>query len=292
MPHVAFVTYAGLPELSADDRLAADALRRLGARVESVVWDAHGIPWSLFDAIVVRSCWDYHVRPMEFRAWLDDVERSGAPLWNPAPLLRWNMEKTYLRELEARGVPVVPTQWVERGTEPSLGALLAREGWSDAVVKPVLSASAHETWRTGVSEAAEDEERFRGLLARGDVMVQPFVGAVRDEGEWSLLFFGGVFSHAVVKRPANGDFRVQESFGGVARQEHPQPGLLAEAQAVVDLVSRPWLYARVDGCVVDGRFLLMELEMLEPSLFLASDPRGAARFAEAILAVGESRGVR
>jgi hypothetical protein len=292
MPHVAFVTYAALPELSADDRLAADALRRLGARVESVAWDAPGVPWSSFDAIVVRSCWDYHVRPLEFRAWLDDVERSGARLWNPAPLLRWNMEKTYLRELEARGVAVVPTRWVERGAEPSLVSLLAREGWSDAVVKPVLSASAHETWRTGAGQAAADEERFRGLLARGGVMVQPFLGAVRDEGEWSLLFFGGAFSHAVVKRPADGDFRVQESFGGVARREHPQPALLAQAQAVADLVPGPWLYARVDGCVVDGRFLLMELEMLEPSLFLASDPRAAPRFAEAILAAGGPRRVR
>jgi hypothetical protein len=283
MPRVAFITYAAMPELSADDRIGADALRKRGVAVESVVWDSPAVAWNSYDAIVVRSCWDYHVRAEEFRRWLDAVEVSGTPIWNPASILRWNMEKTYLRDLEARGIPIVATRWIEGGDGTSLDAILKEEGWRDAVVKPVLSASAYETWRTSSEQAHQDEDRFRALVERGGVMVQPFLPAVGGEGEWSLLFFAGNFSHAVLKRAARGDFRVQESFGGVASSRAPGERLLAQARAVVDAVPRPWLYARVDGCVVEDRFLLMELEMLEPSLFLSRDPAAPGRFADGVV---------
>jgi hypothetical protein len=283
MPHIAFVTYTAVPELSADDRLGVEALQQLGARVDSVVWDAPKVRWNSFDAVVVRSCWDYHLRPREFRAWVDVVEKARALVWNPPAILRWNMEKTYLRDLEARGVPIVPTRWLDRGDSRTLRTVLGEEGWSDAVVKPVLSASAYQTWRTAEAGGARDEKRFRALLVRGGVMVQPFLSEVREMGEWSFLFFRGSFSHAVLKRPTGEDFRVQESFGGIARAQRPSAALLAEAQAVVDAVPGPWLYARVDGCVVGGRFQLMELEMLEPSLYLGSDRRAPRRFAQAIL---------
>jgi glutathione synthase/RimK-type ligase-like ATP-grasp enzyme len=283
MPHIAFVTYTAIPDLSADDQLGVAALQQLGARVESVVWDAPNVQWKSFDAIVVRSCWDYHLRPREFRGWIDAVERAGAPVWNPPAMLRWNMEKTYLRDLEARGVPIVPTRWLDRGDARTLRSVLVEEGWSDAVVKPVLSASAFQTWRTSEAGGARDEQRFRALLVRGGVMVQPFLSEVREMGEWSFLFFRGSFSHAVLKRPTGEDFRVQESFGGIARAQRPSAALLAEAKAVVDAVPSPWLYARVDGCVVDGHFQLMELEMLEPSLYLGSDRRAPVRFAQAVL---------
>jgi glutathione synthase/RimK-type ligase-like ATP-grasp enzyme len=204
------------------------------------------------------------------------------------------MDKRYLRALAGRGVPVVPTAWVERGDARPLAGILAAHGWRDAVVKPVVSASAHATWRTGASASAgadagaEAEARFRAQCADGAVMVQPFLEVIRDGGEWSLVFVDGAFSHAVRKRPAPGDFRVQQEHGGSAEPAAAPAALvahgraaLAAAQAAAGSASGA-LYARVDGCETDAGFLLMELELLEPSLFLGADDGAAARLAAAI----------
>lgn len=287
-PRIALVTHAGLPELAADDRLAVRALAERGAEVRVLAWDDPQAAWDGFDVVLIRSTWNYTERHDDFLAWLDRMEREGVPLWNPPALARWNATKRYLRELEDAGVAVVPTRWVERSEGVALGALLAAQGWDGAVVKPVVSANARDTWTTSRAATAGDEGRFRDLVARGAVMVQPFVEEVRTEGEWSLLFFGGALSHALVKRPARGDFRVQEPYGGTASAATPDPATLAAAHAALAAVPHPWLYARVDGVRIGGAFHVMEMEMLEPSLFLATDPEGApGRLADAVLAVAE-----
>jgi glutathione synthase/RimK-type ligase-like ATP-grasp enzyme len=197
-------------------------------------------------------------------------------------VLRWNSRKTYLRELEAAGVPTVPTHFVEKGGE-SLARVLRETGWDEVVVKPVVSASAYETWRASRATLAQDDARYALLLAEGAVMVQPFLPGIMTEGEWSLCFFAGRYSHAVLKRPRPGDFRVQADHGGQYTAEEPSRQLVAEAGAALRAAGRRTLYARVDGCVMDGAFRLMELELLEPGLFLATHPAAAARFAEAVL---------
>lgn len=290
---VALVTHAGLPELAPDDRLVLPAFAARGAEVSVVAWDDPSVAWDGFDVALIRSTWNYTERHDDFLGWLDRMEEEGVPLWNPPALARWNATKRYLRELEEAGVAVVPTRWVEPGEEAPLAALLAEEGWDGAVVKPVVSANARDTWTTSRAAAAEDERRFRALVARGAVMVQPFVEEVRTEGEWSLLFFGGALSHTLVKRPASGDFRVQEPYGGTAASATPDNETVAAARAALAAVPHPWLYARVDGVRIGGRFHVMELEMLEPSLFLATDPDGApGRLADAVIAAaGEVAGV-
>jgi glutathione synthase/RimK-type ligase-like ATP-grasp enzyme len=281
---VTFVTYHALPHLSDDDRLAADALAQRGVDVVPARWDDPAVRWEAFDLVVVRSCWDYHLRAPEMRAWLDRLDATGARTWNPTALLRWNMDKRYLRDIAARGIPVVPTRWVAAGDDVTLAGALAERGWARAVVKPVVSASAHDTWVTTADRAVEDEARFREV-ARGGAMVQGFVDAVVEDGEWSVIFFRGRFSHAVLKRPRAGDFRVQAEKGGTATLTEPPPGLVDAAMRALAAAPTPTLYARVDGCMVDGAFVLMELELLEPSLFLACDPTAAARFADAIVDV-------
>ena len=285
MPHVAFVTSAELAALTDDDRLAVDALAGLGLDVVPAVWDDASLDWTAFAAVVVRSPWDYFYRASEFAPWIDRLAALRAPLWNPAPLLRWNMDKRYLRELERAGVRCVPTHWAEgtSGAGDSLGEVLRRNGWARAVVKPLVSGGAHETWKVG-SPDAESEARFRRLAASG-AMVQPFVDEIVTEGEWSLLFFAGEYSHAVRKRPRAGDFRVQEAHGGVIVPAEPPPALLAAAREVLARVGGPWLYARVDLCRHAGDWALMELEMLEPSLFLGADAGAPARFARAVAAL-------
>jgi glutathione synthase/RimK-type ligase-like ATP-grasp enzyme len=279
-PRLAFATWRGLPELTADDRLAAEALRRRGATVHPLLWDAPGVDGAGFDAVIVRSVWDYHLRPVEFLAWVERLERAGTLLLNPPAVLRWNHHKSYLRDLAARGVATVPTVWLERGAEVDLGGLLADRGWAEAVVKPAISASAHETWVTSPSRVSTDHQgRLRGLLLAGDALVQPLVPEVRHQGEWSLLFLGGKFSHAMLKRPREGDFRVQEELGGSARPEEPSSALVEQARQALAAAPAPCLYARVDGVERDGRLVLMELELIEPVLYFGADPGAADRFA-------------
>ncbi len=280
---IAFATHTGLGELTVSDRLAAEELHRRGGSVVPIPWSSPE-DWRRFDAVVIRATWDYYTRPEEFRRWLRALEDQRVSLWNPAPLALWNLHKGYLRDLEHAGVPVVPTAWVsELGPEGSLAQLARARGWTDVVIKPAISANAHQTWRTSGQLQDDDERRFRTLVDMGEVMVQPVIDSLLQEGELSFVFLGGAFSHAVLKRPASGDFRVQSSLGGtVARVDAPEEWV-DQARAVVDAVRGPWLYARVDGCIVDRRLVLMELEMLEPDLFLNLEAQAPGRFADALL---------
>lgn len=282
MPTIAFVTYHGAPDLTADDRLAISPLGRHGFEVAAVEWNARDVRWNDYAAVVIRSCWDYHLAPDAFGAWIGEMERDGIPLWNPSALVRWNLAKTYLRDL---GVPIPPTAWIARSQDISLGSILREAGWDGAVVKPTISASAASTWTTSLAEAASHESEFRRMLVRGDVMVQRFEPAIVSHGEWSLLFFGGEFSHAVIKRARPGDFRVQHQHGGTAVPAQPPSRVLAAAERALERMADPWLYARVD--LVEGKddVLLMELEMIEPQLFLSDDPAAPGRFAAAIASV-------
>ena len=282
MKRIALATAAKLPTLNDDDRLLVPALAELGFTAVPGVWDAPEVCWDECHGVLVRSCWDYHHRLEEFLAWVTRLERAGVPLWNSPALLKWNIHKGYLRDLAARGVPIVPTRWLERGAPVDLARLLRDAGWREAVVKPAVSASATDTWRTSAATAAADQSRLETLLRAGDVMVQPFIDEVCDPGEWSLMFFGSRFSHAVRKRPAPADYRVQWEFGGTAAPLAPPPRLIADAEAVMAAVPSHPLYARVDGVERDGRLILMELELIEPHLFLGWDASAPGRLAAAL----------
>jgi glutathione synthase/RimK-type ligase-like ATP-grasp enzyme len=281
MKEVAFATCAAYPALVEDDRLVLEPLRARGIEVTPVVWDAPG-RYPRERPVVIRSCWDYHRKPAEFVQWARGLSGDGVALWNPAPVVDWTHDKSYLRDLEAKGVRIPQTAWVKPGAEVDLATVLADRGWPKAVVKPPVSASA---WRTFVTEphtASDHEPAWRELLLDSGAMVQEFVSEVQTAGEWSLLFFGGEFSHAVLKRPRDGDFRVQSELGGTAVPADPPAPLLDAARRLLSLIDEPLLFARVDGVEVDETFTLMELELIEPVLFLGADPAAPARFADAI----------
>jgi len=283
---VALVTYDARPEPTDDDRLLVDALSARGVLVHAVPWTDPSARWASYDAVIVRSCWDYFLRAEEFHAWLAGLERDGARVMNDVRTLRWNADKTYLVDLAARAVPIIPTRWLDRGGSASLGELRADTGWSELVVKPTVSGGAHRTWRATPAAEAADEARLAAMLEEGAVMVQPLIDEIEREGEWSLLFFDGRYSHAVLKRPRSGDFRVQREHGGTLQPAEPSRAVVEAAERALRGVphdERP-LYARVDGCVVDGELLLMELEVLEPELFLRCAPEAPGRLARALLA--------
>jgi hypothetical protein len=281
---IALATYAKLPTLNDDDRLLIPALAALGVTAVPAVWDSQAVCWDEFQGVLIRSSWDYHLRPLEFLDWIARLERGGVGVWNPGALLRWNHHKRYLRDLAARGVATVPTRWLARGEPADLRALLADAGWREAVIKPAISASAFGTWRSSSATASRDQSRLEQLLTAGDAMVQPLLSEVSDAGEWSMVFLARRFSHAVLKRPAAGDYRVQWEFGGSAVSATPPQGVQADAERVIAAAPGDPLYARVDGVERDGRLVLMELELIEPHLFLGWDNGAAGRLAGALRA--------
>jgi glutathione synthase/RimK-type ligase-like ATP-grasp enzyme len=283
---VALVTYDARPDPTDDDRLLANALSTRGAIVRGVPWSDTSAEWNSYDAVVVRSCWDYFMRADEFHAWLDRLERDGAYVMNDVSTLRWNADKTYLRDLAARGVSIIPTWWLHPGNTPSLGELRRVTGWSELVVKPTVSGGAHRTWRATPKAEVEDDSRLATMIQDGAVMVQPLLDEIEREGEWSLVFFAGRYSHSVLKRPRTGDFRVQREHGGSLEPAAPSREMIVAAERVLASLpvgGEPPLYARVDGCVVDGELLLMELELLEPELFLRCASEAPGRLADAVL---------
>jgi len=272
MKQIALVSYAACPQLTDDDRLLIPAFARRGVRAVPAIWDAD-INWAQFDRVVLRSCWDYHLRLSEFLKWIERLEGLDVPLSNSGRLVRWNADKNYLRELKARGVRIPSTFWIEEHQERDVAAILRKMGWATAIAKPVVSASAH-----GLQQVFVD----RPAAIRGPVMIQPFLPEVASHGEWSLVFIGGEYSHSVLKRAAPGDFRVQWEYGGTATSAIPQTEVLRAAKKIIACLDEPADYARVDGILCGNEFVLMELELIEPVLFLGLG-NAADQFVEAIL---------
>jgi glutathione synthase/RimK-type ligase-like ATP-grasp enzyme len=279
---IALATYERAPGLAPDDRLLIPALERLGIRAQPAIWSDRSTRWRDFDAVIIRSCWDYHIRFGEFEAWLAALDADAIPLWNPAPLVRWNADKRYLLDLAGRGVATVPTMIAMRGHADAVESLATAEGWDRFVIKPAISASGYETFalRTPLDDASRATiARVAGL---GAVLVQPFADEIARFGELSFTFFDGAFSHATVKRARVGEFRVQTEHGGTVDSIVVERALIDQAAAVVRALDVRPLYARVDGITRGDAFLLMELELIEPNVFMSYAEDAADRFARAI----------
>lgn len=286
-PRIAIASCDEWKSRAHDDGLLASALKERGAEVSIESWSDGSIDWLAFERVVIRSTWDYHHRVDEFRAWLRLFEAGPRRLLNPAAAVLGNLDKRYLLDLAAQGVAVVPTVRLEPGATEGLAEVAGAQGWEAVVVKPSVSASADGTWRCDATRFADEEERFVTQLREQALLVQPYLKEIEAAGEWSLVFLGGELSHALVKTPASGDFRVQEEHGGDQHVVEPPAGLVGDARELLTAtegkVGDRLTYARVDGVERDGRLLLMELEINEPGLFLELVPEAAGRFADVIL---------
>jgi len=271
---VALATAAHLPNMDPDEMRLVPALAALGIAAKPIVWE-HEFDWSSVRACVVRSTWGYYLAREEFLAWSERVAQK-TKIFNAPEVLRWNTHKRYLAELEARGVRVVPTAFVDRRAD--LAEIARARGWCDVVVKPAVSAGAYGALRT--DDPARAQAHLDAIVAKGDAMVQPYLPSVEARGEISLIFFDGALSHAV---------RKHAQLDGAGGREGSEPRVEPEddearfARAVLEAAPfRDLLYARVDiARDADGAPCLMELEVSEPSLFLAHGD-AAARFAAAI----------
>ncbi|MFO0912010.1 MAG: hypothetical protein U0795_03560 [Pirellulales bacterium] len=265
-----------------DDRLLAESLSRHGIRATRVDWSDPDVDWSSFPISVFRSTWDYFHRWDEFQRWLADVQHHTT-LCNSPPLIAWNVDKHYLRDLAERGIPVVTTRYIERGSTESLRQLLDSTGWDHAVLKPCISGAARHTYRIDRSNCAQHEPILRELLQAESMMLQPFQRHVVQQGEDTLIVFEGSYSHAVRKIAKPGDFRVQDDFGGTVHTHHPTAEQIELAERAMAACPELPAYGRVDMIVDDaGQLAVMELEIIEPELWLRRDPPSADRFAAAI----------
>ena len=253
----------------------AGVLERAGIEVEARPWTE---PADLtgFDLVMPLVAWGYHFDPARWHGLLDRLEREAVPTANPVPLLRWNSDKRYLAQLGENGISVIPTRLIEALDEAALAD--ARTDYGDTlVIKPPVSAAADGLYRIGPNEPLP-----AGALGR-TMMIQPFLPSVASEGEYSVMLFGGRFSHAIVKRPKAGDYRVQPHLGGTeARCEAPS-GAIELAHAALAAAPTEATYARVDMVRDEaGNLAVIELELIEPALWLQHAPDGGESFASAV----------
>ena len=302
MKTIAFAVCADMPDLTPSDAILAAELRARGARVEAAPWSgpengpenssengsgkALAALFERADLVVVRSTWDYDRRPEAFAAWLgalEALESAGRAVVNSPRLMRWNMDKRYLLELAEKGAPLAPTRAVAPQAA-SIGEAMAALGLERAVVKPCIGAGARGL---ALVEAGDPRslERAARALDGGRGLAQAFIPEIETRGEISMIFVDGALSHAVVKRPACGDIRVQEEHGGRTAPTRPPAFAVEAAARLLDLLPEPAVYARIDGVVLDGGFRLMEVELIEPELFFTYFPSSgaAARFADALM---------
>ncbi len=264
------------------DSLAVEPLAQVGWSVEEIPWSEPNADWDAYDVVVIRSPWDYQDDPDAFMRVLELIDASTARLENPLDIVRWNIDKAYLKDLRQRGVSTVPTEWLFGLDDDALERLHQRFGSDDVIVKPVVGANADDTfWLTADAQPELLSEAMRTFSSRR-LMAQPFIHSVLQEGEYSLFYFGGEFSHSIVKVPKQGDFRVQEEHGGLISSCSVDQDLLTAGQIAVDAIGQRLLYARVDLVRLScGTLALMELELIEPSLYFANDPQSPGRFARA-----------
>ena len=255
----------------------ADALRRGGVEVEPRPWSEPG-DLAGFDLVMPLVAWGYHLDPPRWHGLLDRLEGEGRRVLNPVPLLRWNSDKRYLAELGRKGVAVIPTRIAGKTDEEALAEARIEFG-QELVIKPPISAASDGTHRLSPHDPLPEEARGRPM------MIQPFLRSVADEGEYSIMLFGGEFSHAIVKRPKAGDYRVQPHLGGTEEPCAPPAGSIELAKAALAAAPAAAAYARVD-MVRDGTgaLAIIELELIEPSLWLQHSPDGGAAFVRAVTA--------
>ena len=283
MSRIAFLSMDSLDEFVAYDALVAERLQARGSTVEEVSWRRRDVNWNEFDTVVVRSPWDYQQAASEFLAVLESIESSTAALWNSIDVIRWNIRKTYLQELQKQDLRIVPTKFVTSPTEEQLRQMFDLLGSQEIVIKPVVGANADGTFRLRLDCSSAERQRIQSFHSGQTVLIQPFVDSVIRHGELSLIFFDGQYSHSILKTPKSGDFRVQEEHGGTIIAYQPDAAVVEFAQRCLAVAPQRTLYGRVDLVELnDGQPAVMELELIEPSLYLSYDEDSADRFADAI----------
>ena len=265
-----------------EDVIVEKLLRELALDFSFEIWSDPKVNWQEYALLLIKSPWDYFDRYAEFKTWCNKIQEIGIPTLNTMETILWNSDKWYLKDIQDKGFPIVPTQFLKRNKPLSLEKYFKEFNTDTLVVKPTVSGGAKNTIKLKQSELKEEEGKIREWLEEEDFMVQPFLKEVAETGEYSYIFFNRNFSHAVLKSPKKGEFRVQHFFGGEINSITPTESELSYMQQIVDGFAQNTLYARVDGVWKEGVFYLMELELIEPYLFLFTSEKANENYKKAI----------
>ncbi len=279
----AYLTMDDLSDFVSDATMSVTPMSRLGWDIEWVSWRDRRAHWDRFDAVYICTPWDYQDDVAAFLRVLERIDRSSALLINDIELVRWNLRKTYLRELEARGAAIVPSRWFDSMRGIDLDDVRRSFDVERLVIKPVVGANADHTYIIDPNPSRELDRMLHETFHNRPFFVQPYLDRIEREGEYSLFFFGGAYSHAIRKVPASGDFRSQEEHGADILSAKAPADLVETAGNIMRMLEPQPVYGRGDFLRGgDGEFLLMELELIEPSLYFRADDLSADRFAFAI----------
>lgn len=280
MKNVAILTMDSLEDFFAYDYMLDQPLLEEGWQTEHVSWRDESIDWNRFDVVIVRSPWDYQQDAAAFLACLKRIDASKATLENSYSLMSWNLEKTYLQDLASKGVPIVPTLWLDHYQPDMIEQAFAMFQSTEVIVKPVVSANADFTYRIEPAKANRVLAELREVFADRALMLQPFLPAIVSPGEYSLFYFDHDYSHAILKTPKTEDFRVQEEHGGTLLSVTPTDEMYAVAESTLAALPHRSLYARIDLIETGSGLAVMEVELIEPSLYFNMDDTAAQRFTD------------
>lgn len=265
-----------------EDELLENLLQEMGLDFTFEVWSDLSVDWKQYDLLLIKSPWDYFDHYPEFLNWCQKIQNLGIRTLNAMETIIWNSDKWYLKTIQEKGFPIVPTHFLHKGEGVDLGQAFEDFATEQLILKPTVSGGAKNTLKLHKDDWKNQEDKIRTLLSEEDFMIQPFVEEVATTGEYSYIFFNGKFSHAVLKSPKKGEFRVQHFFGGEIHVISPTPTQLDYLQQLVHEFAKDTLYGRVDGVWIEGVFYLMELELIEPYLFLFTDKKALANYRQAL----------
>ncbi|HSP87177.1 MAG TPA: hypothetical protein VLN45_03535 [Ignavibacteriaceae bacterium] len=280
MKKVIFLSMDSLVGFVCYDRLAFEALKKIGWHAEEISWRNSNVNWNDYDAVIVRSSWDYQSDPIKFSEVLEKINNSNAHLENDLSVMKWNMNKKYLKDLEEKGIRIVETFWEKSFRSEKFEEYFNLLNSKEIVIKPNISASAENTFKLMKDNFIDELKNLKNIFSNREFMVQKFMKNIVDEGEYSLFYFGGEFSHSVLKVPKKNDFRVQEEHGGKITLIKPDNEIKKQSEKILGKLKQVPLYARIDLVRTgDNDFALIELELIEPSLYFNFDNDSPQRFA-------------
>ena len=281
---VALLSTDNLQRFKCYDKLLIAPMKKNGWLASEISWRDKSVNWNSFDAVIVRSTWDYQFDPMKFIDVLSKINDSSAHLENDLEMMKWNMNKHYLYDLANKNILTVETIWEREFNLEKIIKYFSLLNTNEIIIKPNISASAENTFRLKAEQLKDHRVKLESIFSTREFMIQPFMSNIISEGEYSLFYFNGQYSHAILKTPKSKDFRVQEEHGGKIVPVNPEPSLKNETENILSKLSSTPLYARVDFVRTSSDdFALMELELIEPSLYFNLDEKSAERFVNAFI---------
>ncbi|GAB1443969.1 hypothetical protein MASR2M39_28140 [Ignavibacteriales bacterium] len=283
MIKLGLVTCRAFPDLTEDDRLLLPAFKEKKIIAKPVIWNDGPLSPNEYDFLIVRSPWDYFLSTAEFISWMNKATIAGYKILNKPEIIKKNLHKSYIKELQRRGVLTADTMFIPKASILKLEEVFERKRFKRVVIKPAISAGAFETYLVSREEALDFNPVAAKILEFADLMIQDYIEEIETNGEYSLIFLNGEYSHTVLKRVAPGDFRTQTDFGGTVEAVKPSADLIDKAYEINDALGFDTLYSRVDGVYSKDEFKLIELEMFEPSLYFSYHEKSVKRFVESVI---------